>query len=193
LRGECLNVIARETQRLNRLVGEMLSVSEIEAGAMALKKDDIRLDSLFGDLQGDYAALAAEKQITMEFDLPPKMPVIQGDREKLAVVVQNLLGNAIKYTPEGGEVRVFVEMSERELTLEVSDSGIGISEEDVEKVFEKFYRANDPRVGDITGSGLGLALTSEIVRLHGGDLTVESELNEGSTFKMTLPIRVEGM
>lgn len=160
---------------------------------MALKKDDIRLDSLFGDLQGDYAALAAEKQITMEFDLPPKMPVIQGDREKLAVVVQNLLGNAIKYTPEGGEVRVFVEMSERELTLEVSDSGIGISEEDVEKVFEKFYRANDPRVGDITGSGLGLALTSEIVRLHGGDLTVESELNEGSTFKMTLPIRVEGM
>ena len=193
LMGECLNVIGRESQRLERLVGEMLSVSEIEAGAIALKRDDVRLDALFKDIESDYAAKAVEQKIELTFDLPPKLPVVQGDRDKLAVVLQNLLGNAVKYTPDGGEVRVHVEVSATELAVEVTDSGIGISEEDQERVFEKFTRANDARIADITGSGLGLALAREITRLHGGELSVESELNEGSTFKMVLPIKAEGV
>ncbi len=189
---ECLNVIGRESQRLERLVGEMLSVSEIEAGAIALKRDDIRLDALFKQLEADFAAQAEEQKIDLTFDLPPKLPVVQGDRDKFAVVLQNLLGNAVKYSPDGGEVRVHVEAASGELRIEVSDTGIGISEEDQKRVFEKFTRANDPRIGDITGSGLGLALAREIVRLHGGDLTVESELNQGSTFRVVLPIQGEG-
>lgn len=193
LLGECLNVIGRESQRLERLVGEMLSVSEIEAGAIALKRDDVRLDALFKDIEADYAAKALEQQIELTFDLPPKLPVVQGDRDKLAVVLQNLMGNAVKYTPDGGDVRVQVEVSASELVVEVTDTGIGISEEDQERVFEKFTRANDPRIGDITGSGLGLALAQEITRLHGGELSVESVLNEGSTFKMVLPIKAEGV
>lgn len=193
LRGECLNVISRESQRLERLVSEMLSVSEIEAGSMTLRKDDVRLDQLFKSLQQDYTANASKKQIALTFDLPPKLPAIQGDRDKLAIVVQNLLGNAIKYTPEGGSVNVSVDLSSTELIFEVRDSGIGISEEDQKRVFEKFYRANDPRLGDITGSGLGLALAYEIVRLHGGEMSVESVLNEGSTFRFTLPIQAEGI
>lgn len=193
LRGECLNVISRESQRLERLVSEMLSVSEIEAGSMSLQRDDVRLDQLFKSLQQDYQANASKKNIDLRFDLPPKLPAIQGDRDKLSIVVQNLLGNAIKYTPEGGEVSVGVDLSATELSIEVRDSGIGISEEDQQHVFEKFYRANDPRLGDITGSGLGLALAHEIVRLHGGDLTVESELNAGSTFRLTLPVTAEGV
>ena len=191
--GECLNIIGRESQRLERLVGEMLSVSEIEAGAIALNRDDIRLDALFKELQADYAAQAQEQQIQLSFDLPPKLPVVQGDRAKFAVVLQNLLGNAVKYTVGGGEVRVSVEVSPGELVIEVSDTGIGISEEDQARVFEKFTRANDPRIGDITGSGLGLALAREIVRLHGGDLTVESELDQGSTFRVAMPINAEGV
>jgi PAS domain S-box-containing protein len=193
LRGECLNVISRESQRLERLVSEMLSVSEIEAGSMTIRKDDVRLDQLFKSLQQDYASNASKKHIDLRFDLPPKLPAVQGDRDKLAVVVQNLLGNAIKYTPENGEVSVAVDLSATELIIEVRDSGIGISEEDQQRVFEKFYRANDPRLGDITGSGLGLALAHEIVRLHGGEMTVESELNEGSTFRVILPIQAEGV
>lgn len=193
LMGECLNVIGRESQRLERLVSEMLSVSEIEAGAIALKQDDVRLDTLFKSLESDYDALAQEKQIDLSFDLPPKLPAIKGDRDKLSVVFQNLVGNAVKYTPDGGEVRVSVEVSATQLTFEVSDSGIGISDEDQERIFEKFSRANDPRIGEITGSGLGLALAREITRLHRGELTVESELNEGSTFRAVFPIKVDGV
>ncbi|MBX2852730.1 MAG: cell wall metabolism sensor histidine kinase WalK [Phycisphaeraceae bacterium] len=193
LRGECLNVISRESQRLERLVSEMLSVSEIEAGSMTIRKDDVRLDQLFKSLEQDYKQNASKKNIDLRFDLPPKLPAIQGDRDKLAIVVQNLLGNAIKYTPEGGNVNVGVDLSATELNIEVRDSGIGISEEDQAHVFEKFYRANDPRLGDITGSGLGLALAYEIIRLHGGEMTVESELNEGSMFRVTLPISAEGV
>ncbi|MEM9346534.1 MAG: ATP-binding protein [Planctomycetota bacterium] len=193
LRGECLNVINRESQRLERLVNEMLSVSEIEAGSMTIRRDDVRLDQLFKSLEQDYRQNAAKKSIDLHFDLPPKLPAIQGDRDKLAIVVQNLLGNAIKYTPENGNVNVGVDLSATELNIEVRDSGIGISEEDQQHVFEKFYRANDPRLGDITGSGLGLALAYEIIRLHGGDMAVESVLNEGSTFRVTLPIDAEGV
>lgn len=193
LRGECLNVINRESQRLERLVTEMLSVSEIEAGSMTIRKDDVRLDQLFKSLQQDYSGSAAKKNIELRFDLPPKLPAVQGDRDKLTVVIQNLLGNAVKYTPENGEVNVSVDLSATELNIEVRDSGIGISEEDQQHVFEKFYRANDPRLGDITGSGLGLALAHEIVRLHGGEMSVESVLNEGSTFRVALPITAEGM
>lgn len=193
LRGECLNVISRESQRLERLVSEMLSVSEIEAGSMTIRKDDVRLDQLFKSLEQDYKQNASKKNIDLRFDLPPKLPAIQGDRDKLAIVLQNLLGNAVKYTPEGGDVSVAVDLSATELNIEVRDSGIGISEEDQAHVFEKFYRANDPRLGDITGSGLGLALAYEIIRLHGGDMTVESVLNEGSLFRVILPITAEGV
>ncbi|XAL98854.1 ATP-binding protein [Phycisphaeraceae bacterium D3-23] len=193
LMGECLNVIGRESQRLERLVSEMLSVSEIEAGAIELKRDDVRLDAMFQQAESDYSAMAEEKEIELTFDLPPKLPVVRGDRDKLAVVIQNLLGNAVKYTPEGGEVRVNVEVSATQLTLEVTDTGIGISEEDQQRVFEKFTRANDPRIGEITGSGLGLALAREIVRMHGGEITVESVINEGSTFKAVLPIKADGV
>lgn len=189
---ECLNVIGRESQRLERLVGEMLSVSEIEAGAIALKRDDIRLDALFKQIESDFGALAVEQQVELTFDLPPKLPVVQGDRDKFAVVLQNLLGNAIKYSPDGGEVRVHVDAGQGALNIEVSDTGIGISEEDQQRVFDKFTRANDARIGEITGSGLGLALAREIVRLHGGDITLESELNQGSTFRIHLPITGEG-
>lgn len=193
LRGECLNVISRESQRLERLVGEMLSVSEIEAGSQQVNRDDVRLDAVFKELEANYEGLAKEKQIELTFDLPPKFPVIRGDREKLDVVFQNLLGNAIKYTPDSGTVTLRVEVSPTELVVEVTDTGIGIGEDDLPRVFEKFYRANDARLGEITGSGLGLALAHEIVRQHGGDLTVDSELNEGSTFRMVLPIRAEGV
>lgn len=193
LRGECLNVISRESQRLERLVSEMLSVSEIEAGSMTIRKDDVRLDQLFKSLEQDYKQNAATKNIDLRFDLPPKLPAIQGDRDKLSIVVQNMLGNAIKYTPDGGDVTVSVDLSATELNIEFRDTGIGISEEDQPHVFEKFYRANDPRLGDITGSGLGLALAYEIIRLHGGEMTVESVLNEGSLFRVTLPISAEGL
>ncbi|HTL31341.1 MAG TPA: ATP-binding protein, partial [Tepidisphaeraceae bacterium] len=187
VRGKCLNVINQEARRLERIVGEMLSVSEMEAGSFKIRRDDIRLDQLFRDLATDYEAQAKEKNQKLNFNLPPKMPVIQGDRDKVALCVHNLLGNALKYTPEGGEVTVSLEYDVKQLSINVTDTGIGISEEDAAKIFERFYRASDPRVEKITGTGLGLTLAREIARLHGGDINVKSQLNKGSTFTISLP------
>lgn len=186
-RAKCLNVINQETRRLERIVGDMLSVSEIEAGSFRLRVGEVRLDALFDELEADYRASADEKRITLAFDLPPKIPVIRGDRDKLVLAVHNLLGNAIKYTPEGGAVTVVVEADESCLKVEVRDTGIGIGEEDAARIFERFYRAQDKRVADVTGTGLGLTLARDVVRLHGGDITLQSEVDKGSTFTLVVP------
>lgn len=187
-RSRCLNVINQETRRLERVVSDMLSVSEIEAGSLRLNHGEVRLDQLFSDVSEDFVAQAQSKQIHLAFDLPPKLPAIKGDRDKLAMVLHNLVGNALKYTPEGGEVTVRVEVTPGELVVEVKDNGIGIAEGDLPRVFEKFYRAGDGRVKSITGTGLGLSLAREMARLHGGDITAESEIDKGSTFTLRVPV-----
>lgn len=186
-RGECINVINQEARRLERMVGDMLSVAEIEAGSLKLHTDDVRLEGLLQEVRADFAAQAAEKRIALTFDLPPKLPVIRGDRDKIAMSLHNLIGNALKYTPEDGAVTVEVEETPSAVAIRVKDTGIGIAPEELERVFEKFYRSKDRRVAKVTGTGLGLAIAREVVRLHGGDITLESELNKGSTFTMTLP------
>lgn len=191
IRGRCLNVINQETQRLTQLVNDMLSVSEIEAGSMVLRQDDIRLDAVFTDLEADFTQQAQEKQVRLVLDLPPKLPVIQGDRDKLVVSLHNLLGNAFKYSSAGGEVTVQVRADNGRLTVAFKDKGIGINEEELEMVFDRFYRAKDSRVSQITGTGLGLTIAREIIRRHGGDIEVTSTLNQGSTFTINLPVKQE--
>ncbi len=187
MRDRCLNVISQEARRLEGIVTDMLSVAEIEAGTMSLRKDDVRLEVLIEALEADYSGQAAAKNITLEFNLPPKLPVIQADREKIGLALHNLVNNALKYTPAGGRVEVQVGVKDGRITVEVVDSGIGIAETDLAQIFERFYRANDPKVSEVTGSGLGLALAREVVRLHGGDIRVESEVGKGSTFSLSLP------
>jgi PAS domain S-box-containing protein len=190
MRSKCLNVINGETRRLERIVGEMLSVAEIEAGSFKLRTEDVTISTVFEELEHDYAAQAADKQIELKFNLPPKYPLVKGDRDKILLALHNLVGNGLKYTPQGGKVSVNVNTTGKNLIVEVQDSGIGISPEDAEKIFERFYRARDPRVGKITGTGLGLTIAREVVRLHGGDITVDSQINQGSTFTMTIPVVV---
>lgn len=187
MRAKCLNVITQESRRLEHVVSEMLSVAEIEAGAMTLKWDDVRLDALFAGLKADYDALANEKKIQLAFELPPKLPVVRADRDRLAVALHNLLGNAIKYTPAGGIAKLSAKINGKTLQIDVSDTGLGIEESEHEKVFDRFYRSKDPRVHKITGTGLGLPMAREIARLHGGDITLQSQLNAGSIFTLTLP------
>jgi signal transduction histidine kinase len=186
--GNCLNVINQEVFRLDRIVGDILSIAEIEAGTLSLKKNDVRLDEVFPELQADYGAQAAEKQLKLTFNLPPKLPVIRADRDKFRLALHNLLGNAMKYTPPGGQVTVTVTVDQGRLVIDVADTGIGMNEEDRQRAFEKFYRAKDDRIATIKGSGLGLAIAREVIRLHGGDVVVQSELNKGSTFTIGLPL-----
>lgn len=188
VKARCLNVLGAEVRRLERIVGDMLSVSEIEAGTLKLRTDDVRLDALFDELREDFAAQAIDKEIDLRIELPPKLPVISADRDKVVMAVHNLVGNAMKYTPQGGFVRVRVAEVSGALTIDVVDNGIGIKEDEQELIFEKFYRSKDNRITSITGTGIGLALARQVVRLHGGDITVKSQIDKGSTFTITLPL-----
>ncbi len=186
-----LNVINDESQRLDRTVAEILSASQIEAGSFELKRDDVRMDELLQKLKADHEAQAREKQITYEVHLPPKLPILQADRDKIALALHNLVGNALKYTLDGGRVTVSAQVDKGQLSVSVTDTGIGIGAEEIEKVFEKFYRSKNPLAATVKGSGLGLPIAREVARLHGGDVTVESELGKGSTFILILPVGEE--
>ncbi len=187
-RSEAFNMISSESRRLERLVSDMLCVSELEAGSMQIRKESVRPESMFEELERDYSAQAQAKEIVLNFDMPPKFPTIEGDRDRLGQAIHNLIGNALKYTPTKGTVTVKVDFDEMDsMTVSVSDTGIGISKEDQKRIFERFCRASDQRIESIAGTGLGLTITQEIAKMHAGDLVVESELDQGSTFILTIP------
>lgn len=185
---ECYNVIVGETQRLNRLVEDILSLSQMEAGATRLNMDDVVMARLIRQVVEDMQAQADEKQLELVLSMPAKMPTLRGDKERLAVVLTNLVGNAIKYTPAGGKVEINCAEEAARLHIKVVDTGIGINPADAERAFEKFYRSSDERVAALPGTGLGLALALETARMHGGTITLESELGKGSTFTLVLPV-----
>lgn len=184
---ECYNVITKETRRLSRLIEDILSVSQMEVGAIELHLDDVDLKAVLSEAVRDVRGLADEKNIDLQLVLPPKLEPIKADRDKLAVVVNNLLGNAIKYTPNDGAVIVGCQMSTEHISITVKDNGIGIDPADQARVFEKFQRANDPDVLAETGTGIGLYTAREIVRRHGGNIELISKKGEGSTFVVKLP------
>ncbi len=185
--GECYNVITKETRRLSRLVEDMLSVSQLEVGTIELALDSVNLDTLLGDGVRDVRALADEKSIDLQLVLPSKLEPIRADRDKLAVVINNLLGNAIKYTLSGGSVVVGCQITADQVVITVKDNGVGIDPADHARVFEKFQRANDPAIKDAPGSGIGLYTAREIVRRHHGEIELISDKGKGSTFLVRLP------
>lgn len=186
-----LNVANEEILRLERIVSGILSVAEVEAGSFSLVRDDVHLDVLLEQLKSDYEPRAREKQIALEFDVPPKLPILYADRDKILLALHNLLGNALKYTPENQRVALTVTHENGQINIAISDTGIGMAPEEVEKIFDKFYRGGDKRVTEIKGSGLGLAIARQVIRNHGGDIAVDTELNKGSTFTLTLPVTEE--
>ena len=183
-----LNIVNEESHRLERTVSGILSVAEVEAGSFTLVRDDVHLNVLLEQLKADHESYAREKHIKLAFDVSPKLPVLHADRDKILLALHNLVGNALKYTPDNNRVMLKAAHENGHITIAVSDTGIGMTEEDAERIFDKFYRAEDERVKEMTGSGLGLAITRQVIRQHGGDITVETELNKGSTFTLTLPV-----
>jgi two-component system sensor histidine kinase VicK len=188
LRIEALNVVAGEALRLDRIVADLLRISELESGARRSEIGDVRIEQMLSDLRAAFEARASEKGIAFSFDVSPKMPVLKGDRDQVMMMFQNLVGNAIKYTPDGGSVTVRADADERQFTLDVIDTGIGIAPAEASLVFDKFFRSADERIRGVEGSGLGLAFAREVARQHGGEITVDSELNRGSTFTLRLPV-----
>jgi signal transduction histidine kinase len=183
-----LNTINSEATRLARFVDDLLSVSSMEIGSLSLNRQPTDLERLLKGVIGKVKPQLTEKDIVLETQFPEKWPEPELDKDKFAATIVNLLGNAVKYTPSGGRIALRVKVIEGQLQISVEDTGIGISKDDIPKLFDKFFRSSDPRVLEETGTGLGLSLAHEIVRLHGGRITVDSELNKGSTFLVTVPI-----
>jgi len=132
--------------------------------------------------------MAKGKKVSIVNGLPKALPKVKADREKLAQVIMNLVENAIKFNKPEGEVRLEVEVREKELHLTVTDTGRGISAEDLPRVFERFYRGNKDRSHEIPGTGLGLAIVKHLVEAHQGIVTVQSIPGQGSTFRFSLPL-----
>ncbi len=185
------NTINEEVSRLSRFVDDLLYLSRMEVGSTPLNLQITSIERLLRETITKVRPQIDQKKIAFDVELPAKLPELVLDKDKFTVALVNLLGNAAKYTPEGGRIRLHVEAKDRSLEIDVEDTGIGISVGELPKILEKFFRSSDPRVQEQTGSGLGLSLTNEIVRLHGGKLTVQSELNKGSRFTVTLPMVLE--
>ena len=182
------NTISAEATRLARFVDELLNVSRMESGALSLARHETDVQRLVEEVAENVRPEMDGKSIQCEMLVSPKLPKLHVDKDKIVASLVNLLGNATKYTPEKGRVKLEVEADSREIRFRVEDTGIGISEDELPKVFDKFFRSDDARVRAITGSGLGLAFTHEVARMHGGSVTVHSELNKGSQFILTLPV-----
>jgi PAS domain S-box-containing protein len=183
------NTINNEATRLSRFVDELLNISQMEAGAITIQKHEVELERMLGEIFESQRPLAIEKKQTFNFSIAPKLPKVIADKDKLAAAITNLVSNAIKYTPDGGKITVSIEANNTHVLFAVEDSGIGVAPEDLAKLGEKFFRSADDRVQSIVGSGLGLAFSQEVARLHGGSISIQSQLHQGSCFTLELPLR----
>jgi signal transduction histidine kinase len=187
-RRECYEVIAGEARRLAKLIEDVLSVSQIDAGAARLTRTAVRIDDLLRDAAREIQAAADAKGIDLTLDIPAGLPPLHGDRFRLQQVWANLLNNAVKFTPPGGAVKAAIEADLRVMRLTVADTGIGIASRWHKLIFEKFFRVQEPSAQVPNGPGLGLALVRDIVRLHGGSVKVDSAPGCGARFTVELPI-----
>jgi two-component system phosphate regulon sensor histidine kinase PhoR len=183
-----LEIIRNHAIRLARLTNDLLKLARIEAGKMELEFSSVSLLELIEGCTETTLFKASRKEITLEITVPPQLPAIRGDAALLRDVLQNLLDNAIQYTPARGHVSVVATAGPREAVVTVADTGIGIPLADSERIFERFYRVDAARSREAGGTGLGLSIAKHIVEAHGGKLWVESTVGQGSKFSFSLPL-----
>jgi signal transduction histidine kinase len=187
--GDVLERIQQNGRHLLGLINDVLDLSKIEAGQLTLSPVDYSMRELVLDVVGATEALAAEKKLVLEVDVPSDLPRGHGDERRLTQVLMNLVSNAIKFT-DAGTVSIHAKVEDSSFLVAVSDTGVGIAPEDRERIFEEFQQVDSSSTRRKGGTGLGLAIARRIVELHGGRIWVESAPGHGSTFAFTLPLRV---
>jgi two-component system phosphate regulon sensor histidine kinase PhoR len=183
-----LQIMERHSKRLGLLVDDLLSLSQLESSSANLEPGQVQLRELFDNVIRDWKQGLAKKNLTVIVDLAPDMPPIRADETRLQEVLFNLLENAVKYSRENGEIRLQAAQRGSEIVISVSDNGIGISRDDLPRIFERFYRADKARSREFGGTGLGLSIVKHIAQLHGGRVEAESEHGRGTTIRVLLPI-----
>src|ERR671936_368927 len=182
-----LEVVERNSQRLLHLVNDLLFVARLEAGEMDLHFDEVDLAQVVRQAVEEAAPRARAKEISLESNTD-SVPPISADRGRMFQLLDNLVGNAIKFTPAGGNVAVRLSREGDFLRLEVEDSGIGIAPDDQGQLFDRFFRASNTRDAPVPGTGLGLYIARAIVEAHGGRIAVESSPGAGTCFCVELPL-----
>lgn len=184
-----LRVMERHSKRLGLLVDDLLSLAQLESRNTTLQLSDVQLPELFESVIRDWEKQLANKQLKVAVDLSPDARMIRADETRLHEVLHNLLENAVKYSRENGQICIQAVQRGHEITISVTDNGVGIRKDDLPRIFERFYRADKARSRELGGTGLGLAIVKHIVQLHGGRLEAESELGRGTTIRVVMPAR----
>jgi len=184
---EVLNLAKRNIDRLNRLVTNLLDLSKMEAGKVEMRRDFVNIAQVLKDIVKSFKGHAEKKSLTLTIHSRVKIKGIWADSDKIHQVLNNLITNAIKYTPDGGRIDIVLRKKDRHIEIIVKDSGVGIKKEDISKVFDKYSQVSFEGKEAI-GTGLGLAITKDIVSLHKGNISVESEAGKGSAFTVALPM-----
>jgi PAS domain S-box-containing protein len=183
---EFLQIIDSESQHLGNLINSLLDMSRLESGRFEINKRLLPIRDTIVDAVRSFHSLARDKNIVLGEDIPENLPEMEADGDRLRQVVINLLSNAIKFSDPGSSIAVKAESRNGELLFQVTDHGIGIPEEAISHLFERFYRAEDKLARG--GTGLGLYISKQIIEAHSGHIRAESKVGKGSTFSFTLPL-----
>ncbi len=183
-----LQIVKRNLERMSILVRDLSDINRIESGRMKFEYDEFSLLETLNDVLDSLRESIETRQQTLVTDLPDNLTDIYADQNRISQVLSNLISNANKYTPGGGEITVRITQDGRFARVYVIDNGLGISEEDQAKLFTQFFRSENEEVREQTGWGLGLSIVKKIVEAQGGEISCESELGQGSTFTFTVPL-----
>src|SRR5579859_7285344 len=187
-RDRFLGIILEHARRLARLTDDLLMLSKMDADRLELEIRRLPVEQLVSGCVETAQPRAMEKNLELSVNLEKNLPDIAGDRRRLTEVLQNLLDNAIQYTPSGGQITLKAEATKAEVIITVADTGIGIPVFDQPRIFERFYRVDAARSREAGGTGLGLAIAKHLVEVHGGRVWVESEVGVGSCFHFSIPL-----
>ncbi len=185
---EVLEAIGADCERLNRLLDNLMELSRIESGTIYVDVEPIDVTDLVQEAVRPLRIQAEKQGVELIADLPPKLPPVEADFNKSVWVLTNLIGNAMRYTEPGGTITVRVRQRGKRLFFSVQDTGSGIPKEHQDKIFRKYVQVSGPGRKGAGGVGLGLAIAKDIVMAHGGEIWVDSEIGEGTTFTFTFPI-----
>ena len=186
-----IEAIRNSTERMQTLIFDLQDISRIEIGQMKLETAPTDLKSILQIASREIHAQLKNKKQKINLNLPKTLPLVQADSARLMQIITNLLSNAHKYTPEGGNIWVKAWHQDQFVHCSVADNGVGMSEEELTKLFTKFFRAEAPGMENVPGTGLGLCIVKNLIELQGGEITVSSEVGRGSVFTIILPVAVE--
>ena len=187
-RRQAAQIIYDESGRMHRMALDLLDLARLEAGTADMEMSGVDLGVLLQGIVDKFTPQANKANVLLQLDIPNNMPMVTGDGDRLAQVFTNLVDNALKFTPENGEIILFAKMVNAEVEVSVTDSGIGVENEALPLLFDRFYQADPSRAGgDRHGAGLGLAIVKEIVEAHGGKIGVRNQSGHGTTFTIRLP------